>query len=740
MNRRDFLKSTALGAGVAVTLSGCGTKEDVLIPLLVPEERIIPGVEKWTASTCSLCPAGCGTLVRTMGGEIKLRHDGHEARQVVLQVKKIEGNPKSPINRGRLCARGQAVPQMLYHPDRVRTPLRLAGPRGSGKYESISWDEALAQLRQKAIGAGAGLAMICGALSHARRQLMRDFLAAAGSTRCYVEEPPGTPTLREANRRMFDRTELELHDFEKARYVVSFGANILESHTSPVRYSLGLTHLRQGRPGERGKFVQVEGRFSLTAANADEWLPARPGTEGMVALAMAHVILKEELYDEALVKSQSRNFDSYRSWVLAKYPPDRVAEAADIPLKRIGRVAREFAHSHPALALSGGAAIAHENGLFSALAVQSLNVLAGGIGKPGGVLWTATSLKEARRSSVSRYWAEDFLGSADTISALVLLNADPVYSVPAAMGLRQRLERIPFIVAFATVMDDSSSLADLVLPDQSALERWDVTQPEITAGSRVLSITQPAVRPLYESRDSADILLSLSGSTGPADSFRQYLRNYLEKAKVGRGSFDSDGIDTFWDRLLEEGVWTDAEREFSASSADLASVAGAEPRLRQEADSTGFPFYLQPFAPMGLGMGREASLPWMQELPDPMTSVVWGSWVEINPGSAAKLGIRDGEWVWLESSVGKIKVPALLQPSARPDTVSMPFGQGHGVYGRYAGGRGVNVWQVVEPAQVRDAGEAAWAATRVRLTRSGEISPLIRLGYDRERTPAEVHR
>ncbi len=739
MNRRDFLKSTALGAGAAVTFSGCGAKEDALIPLLVPEERIIPGVDRWIASTCPFCPAGCGTLVRTMAGEVEVQHNGQEARQLVLQVKKIEGNPKSPINRGRLCARGQAAPQVAYHPDRVRTPLRLVGPRGSGKYQSVSWDEALVLLRQKVAGAGAGLAAICGPLSSARRQLTREFLAAAGSTRCFVEEPPGAPTLREANRRMFDRPELELHDFEKARYVVSFGANILEAHTSPVRYTLGLTHLRQGRPGERGKFVQVESRFSLTAANADEWLPARPGTEGMVALAMANVILKEELFDRALVESQTRNFDSYRSWVLAQHPPERAAEAADIPSKRIARVAREFARSHPALALSGGPAIAHEGGLFSALAVQSLNALAGGIGKPGGVLWTATSLKETQNASVSRYWAEDFVGSADSISVLVLLNADPVYSVPAALGLRQKLERVPFIVAFATVMDDSSAQADLVLPDQSSLERWDVTEPEITAGSRVFSITQPAIRPMYESRDSADILLLLSKS-GAADSFRQYLRSYMEKAQVGHGSFDSDGMDGFWDRFLEEGVWTDAERAFPASRADLAAVAGAEPLSRQDAESAAYPFHLQPFAPAGLGMGREAALPWMQELPDPMTSVVWGSWVEINPDSAARLGIRDGEWVWLESSVGKIKVPALLQPSARPDTLSMPFGQGHGIYGRYAGGRGTNVWQVLVPTQVREAGEAAWAATRVRVTRSGEMAPLIRLGYDRERTPAEVHR
>ncbi len=745
MNRRSFLKSTAAGAGAAMTFSGCGGKGEALIPLLVPEERIIPGVDKWSASTCSLCPAGCGTLVRSMPGEIKGLRNGQEVRQWVLEVKKIEGNPRSPINRGRLCARGQATPQVAYNPDRIRTPLRLDGPRGSGKYRSVSWDEALALMKEKLLPARAGLAAICGTASGARHQVVKEFLEAAGSPHGYFEEPPGFPTLREANWRLFGQPKLELHDFENARYVVSFGANILEAHTSPVRYSLGLTHLRHGRPGERGKFVQVESRFSLTAANADEWLPARPGTEAMVALAMAHVIFKEGLLDKAIAGPRARGLDQYRSWVLEKYPPGKVADVSDIPEKRILRMAREFARHRPSLALAGGSAIAHEHGLFSALAVQSLNVLAGGVGQPGGILWSATSLPETP-APPSRYWAGDFTAAADSISALILLDADPVYGTPAVTGLRQKLEKIPFIAAFATILDDSSSLADLVLPDQTSLERWDTTEPEITAGSRILAITQPVIRPLHESRDSAEVLLLLAGMTcgegcdsGAAD-FRQYLVSRLRKAGVSHGSFVSEDPEDFWEKFREEGVWIDAASAPREPAADLASVLKAEPSSVDRAGSAEYPFFLQPFAAVGTGMGREANLPWMQELPDPMTSVVWGSWVEMNPASAERLGIRDGEWVWLESPAGRIKVPAVLLPSARPDTLSMPFGQGHGTYGRYAGGRGANVWQILQPTQVRDAGEPAWAGTRVRVARSGEKAQLIRLGYDRERTSAEVHR
>src|SRR5262249_26268478 len=172
---------------------------------------------------------------------------------------------------GRTCARGQAGPQILYHPDRVRTPLRLAGARGSGRYQAISWEEALRLVAEKLGAAGGRVAAIAGTRSPRRADLLADVLRALGSQRVYREEAPGLATLREANRRVYGRAELELHDLEHARYLISFGANLLETHTSPVRYSRGLGHFRQGRPGLRGKFVQVEGRFSLSAANADEW-------------------------------------------------------------------------------------------------------------------------------------------------------------------------------------------------------------------------------------------------------------------------------------------------------------------------------------------------------------------------------------------------------------------------------------------------------------------------------------
>ena len=253
------------------------------------------------------------------------------------------------------------------------------------------------------------------------------------------------------------------------------------------------------------------------------------------------------------------------------------------------------------------------------------------------------------------------------------------------------------------------------------------------------------MRTLYEARDRADVLLTLAKRLGgkvqqtlPYADFREFLKRRLnEEGVLKHGSFAADDIDSFWNRLLDAGVWTEAPATGPVPSADLTffkDLQPPDPRARAAAE---YPFSLQPFETTALGAGIGANLPWLQELPDPMTSVVWGSWVEINPRTAAELGIEDSEVVTVESASGKTSVPAVLIAAARPGVVSMPFGQGHRFYGRYAAGRGANPWTILSPGLVQGAGEPAWAATRVKISKTGQKARVIRIGHDREK---ELHR
>src|SRR6202522_3570530 len=144
MERRDFIKISAL-SGVVATLEACRAPDKQLIRF-VPEEELIPGIATWKPSVCTLCSAGCGLLVRVMQGEAEVVRHGQQGLIKMGLAKKLEGNPQHPVNHGKLCARGQAGLQALYHPDRITYPIKRTGTRGSGEFQQITWEDALKEL------------------------------------------------------------------------------------------------------------------------------------------------------------------------------------------------------------------------------------------------------------------------------------------------------------------------------------------------------------------------------------------------------------------------------------------------------------------------------------------------------------------------------------------------------------------------------------------------------------------
>ena len=178
MERRDFLKISA-AAGATAALEGCGNPDHQLIRF-IPEEDLIPGIATWKPSVCTLCPAGCGLLVRVMQGEAEVVRDGRLGLLKMGLAKKLEGNPSHPINQGKLCPRGQAGLQVTYHPDRLKGPLARVGPRGSGQFREVSWDDAIKQLTSQlsdlqASNQEGGLALITSPIRGQKRAIFEVF-------------------------------------------------------------------------------------------------------------------------------------------------------------------------------------------------------------------------------------------------------------------------------------------------------------------------------------------------------------------------------------------------------------------------------------------------------------------------------------------------------------------------------------------------------------------------------------
>jgi anaerobic selenocysteine-containing dehydrogenase len=633
-----------------------------------------------------------------MEGDAEVFRDGKPGVTKMGLAKKLEGDPQHPINQGKLCTRGQAAIEITYHPDRVGHPLKRAGTRGDGKFEEISWDQALAELVAKLDALTAANNQKSLALLRGRRPGLRDEVFAQFADR-FGAPPPmmfeffGDDVLRRANALSFGKEQLPTLDLAESRYVISFGADFLGTWNSPVSQNVAYGHMRQGRPGVRGKFVQVEYRMSQTGANADEWIAVKPGTEGVLALGLAHVIMKSGARPPAEAGRAGMLIDGWASG-LTEYSPQEVEKKTGVQAARIERLAKEFAQQRPGLAIVAGVALAQTNGLFTALAVNALNALMESVEAPGGIYFTPTSVQRN-----PNFVENNKIGIGADTQVLMIDEVNPVFAAPKAWGVRDTLLKVPYVVSFGNFIDETSVLADLILPDHSFLESWTHAAPESGAKAAVSTSAPPVMRPLHDTRSTPDVLLEVS-------------RKLSKPLNLPWQTFEE---------TLKEGSVALTRRSAPPSSGGRATAGGtgtvrySDPRF--DGDPGQFGFHFLPYPSTAFLDGSLAHLPLLQELPDPLSSAMWSSWVEINMQTAEKLGIHQGDLVEITSTQGSIQVPAFPSPGIAPDVVAMPVGQGHENYTRYATGRGENPISILSAVSEPETGSLAWAATRVKIAK-----------------------
>jgi anaerobic selenocysteine-containing dehydrogenase len=715
--------------------TGCASprNEFVIQSRVELAEDLVSAYDNWYATSCQGCSGGCGAIIRVVAG----------------RATKLEGNPDHPINFGRSCARGQAVVQEEYHPDRLQSPLLRSGERGSGPLLPVSWETGLdflvEQLRRlQTQGRTSEMALLTPRLGGVQALLADRFARAAGTVWLRLD-PLSEGPLRAAVERVFGFESLPEFDIQHARFVLSFGADFLSTWLSPVHYAYEYGVFRQGdyrpesfeprtRADERGYFVQVEPRFSTTAANADEWLWVRPGHEGQLALSMAEVILSEGLADPAGASAVGG------LGALAGYAPERVAAETGVDAERIRGIARRFALEQPSLALTGGPAAAQTNGTDNLSAVLVLNLVVGNVGRPGGVLSNqppplASLPPTAAASPLSEWQALAQRLRAGQVQAILVHQANPIYGLPAALQLGESLLAAPLVVSFSSFLDETTALADLILPSHLPLEDWGVHVPEPGPGFSVFTVQQPVVRPLHDTRSFWDLLLVLASELGGEFSqqlgwpdLRAVVRDTAQQlaARLAPAPSGEVEFERFWVQLLQRGGWWQQPPTLPAPPAGSARAAG--PPAWTPPDFAGssqeYPFHLIVFPHHALGDGQGAHLPWLQAAPDPVTTVVWQTWVELNPAVAATLDLREGDVVRIETPYGAIEVPAYISPAAPPDVLGIPMGWGHTSYGRWAEQRGTNPMAVLAPLTDQASGALAHAATRARLTRTGRRAPL----------------
>ena len=663
-NRRDFLKIIGATSGVAAT--GCAQElPEKLLPYVVQPDEVIPGVAAWYSGSCGECSAGCGVLVRTREG----------------RVTKVEGNAGHPINRGGLCSRGQSAVQSLYDPDRVREPLK----RGvNGAFKPISWSDANSDLAKQLSAvskSGKEIAFVTRGLGPSETALFQKFSSNVKGVAHYEYSLLEADALKVATANLFGSTKQVRFDFSKADAVFGVGADYLETWHSPVEQTKGFASKRRPHKGPHKKTTistvyHVEPRLSLTAANADVWLKNVPGSEHRVLQAL----LVELVTGKYSVSSSARS--SLKAAIGSSSAKD-LLKGTGVSLEKLQKSASALAKAENSLVLAGGASTSGSQAVLCAELAFCLNYLLGNLGKTVLLSSSPSSAISAGAASLDSLVKKLEAGQT---AAVVFVDVNPVYSAPAARGLQSALSKASLLVHLGCELNETAVASHFALPGLTNFESWNDSEPQ----SGIVNLNQPAMQPLYEGQSFGDFLLAL-GSTddfgvdfGKVESFYDYLKLQW-KSRLGSSNFEKS-----WISAVERGgLWSAAATQ-NGLSPKIGTGLMAEHSLPKSGS-----FSLIAFPTVNLGDGSAANRPWAQEVPDPMSTAVWGSWIEMHPHTAARKKLSKGDVVRLRTAHGSIEAPVFISEHIDEHTVAVPIGQGHEGFGRYASGVGANVLEML---------------------------------------------
>jgi anaerobic selenocysteine-containing dehydrogenase/Fe-S-cluster-containing dehydrogenase component len=696
IDRRALLKL----AGAASLLAGCSPAPgpQKLIPYLVPPEEIVPGMPLFYRTVCRECPAGCGVTARTREG----------------RVVKLEGNPDDPVGAGALCARGQAAVQGLYAPERFHGPARRAP---GGGLESVSWDDAqsslataLAAARTK--GSPAGVWMLTRPEPGSAGALQREFMEKLGvpPDRRVVLEPFDLAALREAGKRLFGRAEVPAFDLGQARTVVSFGADFVETWLSPVALARQFTSGRGSVGPERTRLVWVAPRLCLTGVSADRWLPVRAGGEPWVALALLRFLCDPAQGVAGLAAEAGAIFAALQAFDLAE-----AERQSGVTRAAIAQLGDELARRRPSAVLGPGLLSSGTNATELAMAVQLINHVLGNVGRT--VLYGLDALADPP-SPPSGLRALLTAAAAGQVDVLLVHHADPCGTLPAALSAAAALARVPLVVSFADVPDETTKRAHLVLPDDHPLESFG----DVSARRGVTALAQPAMTPLWETRAASQVLIEVAAKLPapatplPYDDFYSFVQARWAKLFPGLAG----------DELAA------AQRAAQQAGVHVGTAA-AEPAVLRLPDPGFFRLAPGPQSQAGLSVvvfptalrddGRGPASPWLKEVPDVLTNVSWTAWAELAPATAKRLGVADGDVVAVSTAAGRVTLPACAFEGLREDVVAVPLGP--------------EALALLGPEVDALSGATAWQSARAEVARTGRSIRLPRLSatpYEEGRT------
>ena len=747
-SRRKFLQIAGTAAATAAFAGIPIVGQKLKTITAAQAEELASGAPKWIYTCCNGCGGQTGIRVLVENGI----------------VKKIEPNEFNPIGvanistdyarekarGGRMCPKGNSAVKSLYDPDRLKTPVRRVGARGEGKWEPITWDEAIAEvakrlgeIKQK-YGAQA---LVWFSEDHSFTHIQSDFCTAYGTPN-YLNHSNLCDVARKLGYKLVMGDDRPLADFQNSKYTLLFGWNPLGA----TKWSHLPAIVNRGRQNGM-KLVVVDPVFSATAAKANEWIPIRPGTDGAMALAMGNVIVNEKLYDEAFVKEWVVGFDEYSSFVKDK-TPEWAEKITSVPADTIRRIARELAATKPSVIDAWSGPGHHSNGTQGTRAVATLSALLGQYDKPGTMIipsrkgekargpvdgWDTTNAKGARIDGKGTKYpfghgsgiyveAREAMitGQPYQPKAAVFVFQNWVMSVPNRAKNLEAVKNMEFVLSVDTHLSETAEMADIVVPGTHPLERYDLTSNWITFPA--LSLRQPAVKSWVNGMSEVDFVMAVArkmGFPGFDMTYEDYLDAELKGGlKIGLADLKAlpgavlIGGETKYEKYAAEitvpdgatttdmGIIKDASgKQIGMKKGDKSVRGFFTPSGKTELYSKQFkdkgfdpnPAYTDPETKPG-GDYNLYLVAWKQS-EHTHTRTFNNAWLMemksdnpllMNTATAKKLDLKDGDEVWIESPAAKAKSTVQLTEGIHPEVVGLQHGFGHWAFGKIAKGKGTD--------------------------------------------------
>jgi anaerobic selenocysteine-containing dehydrogenase len=716
INRRDFVKLLG-GSLIGFTVGGVGEAllkiPNAVMPLLYKG----PKTESWKLTTCAKCPGACGLRIRLVDG---------------LPVQAF-GNPLSPINFGGVCPMGLTSVESLYNPDRLMSPMKKV----NGKFQEISYTEAygaiVSELRKNIRqGDEHKIAFIAQTESVFMANLIQMFMNGIGSRRLYMDNFVGNSRLPYQNLKM---DHPDFIDFEHTDYLLNFGSQITEISESPLFFSRAINSLRE----RKGKLVTVAPKLTPSGFKTSRWMPVMPENFGDIALAIAYVIISDGTYDKSFVQNHFEDFDTFRELVIQNYTPSAVQARVGVDADQIISTAREFANASAPAAYFDEAILHSSNGLRNAYAIIALNALKGfaAFGKLSEAGLKGLKI-DSNRDGGNTWNKNNLIGESD-IDVLFIYRSNFIFNSPNAEDLRKAVSRIPLVVSFSPFIDETTELADLIIPDHDDLEKLDAYL-STTIGSPILSMQQPVVKSFYSTVHTGDVITSLIGDLNLQEgwkdrSYESYLKaaikpiydhgvgmlmsqkkpTGIEKSlqQAGWQLVPYSDFDDFWQQLLRYGGWWNPFPKVTGYTPEvllktdqlmITKDKGSHPaaaQLRLNIFFRNFDYkgnlLRNPVLTEQFGMDRD---------------IYYTTWVEVNPKTAEKLSIAHRSKVKIKTEKGGFEAIAIHSPTTMPGNIDIPFGLGHTADKRMLG---INPVHYSDDVFDEHTGEPSYSETLVKI-------------------------